>query len=83
MLQVGFLLGAAQALALLGLGLVVARIFLVLFCAAGLGGQLFGDALRLRLLVRGGFGCGLGLCLLGLLGLLTLDLGVFGGIPRV
>lgn len=82
-LQVGLLLGTAQAFALLGLGLVVARFIFAFFCAAGLLGQLFGNALRPGLLVRGGFSCCLGLGLLGLFGLLALDIGVFGGVPRV
>jgi len=51
--------------------------------AAGLFGELLGDALGLGLLVRGRFGGSLGFSLFGLLGLLTLNLGVLGGIPRV
>lgn len=83
MLQVSLLLGGAQALALLGLGFVVIARFGLLLCAASLGGQLLGDALRLGLLVRSGFGVSLGLRLFSLLSLLTLDFRVFGGVPRI
>lgn len=81
--QVGLLLGAAQALAALRLGLVVIAVFLV-----GVGAGLralrlaLGYPLGLALLVGGGFGLGLGLRFGGLLGLLALNLGIFGGIPR-
>jgi hypothetical protein len=81
-LQIGLLLGASQALALVGLGLLLAR-FIVLFGSPGLGRELLGNALRLGLLVRGGFGGSLGLRLLGLFGLLALDFRVLGGVPGV
>ena len=80
-LQVGLLLLAAQALAALGLGLLL--IVLLLGQLARALGLLLGDALRLGLLVGGGFGFGLGFGLGGLLRLLALYLGVLGGVPRV
>jgi hypothetical protein len=81
-LQVGVLLGAAEALTALSLGLLL--ILLVrLGGAAGTLGLVLCDALALGLLVGGGGGGGLGLGLLGLLSLLTLCLGVIGGIPGV
>lgn len=81
MLEVGLLLGAAEARPALGLGLVVK----VVGRGEGAGalGLELGDALGLGLFVRGGFGVGLGLGLGGLLGLLALYVGVFGGVPRV
>jgi hypothetical protein len=79
--QVSLLLGLAQTLALLGLGLFVALLVAPFREGCGLGCQLLGNALGLGLLVGGGFGVSLGLCLGGLLGLLALDFGVFGGVP--
>lgn len=78
-LQVGVLLGAAQALTALGLGLLV--VVVALSELAGPLGLDLGDALSLGLLVGGGLGVGLGLGLCGLLGLLSLDLGILGGVP--
>lgn len=80
-LEIGLLLLAAEALAALGLGLLL-RIR-ILGQLAGALGLALGDALRLGLLVGGGFGLGLGLGLFSLLRLLALYLGVLGGIPRV
>lgn len=80
-LEIGLLLLATEALAALGLGLLLhVRILRQLAGALGL---TLGDALRLGLLVGGGFGLSLGLGLGGLLRLLALYLGVLGGIPRV
>jgi len=81
-LEVGLLLGAAQALAARRLALV-ARGVAVLLEEQLLRGDALGDALGLGLLVRGGLGVGLGLLLRGDLGLLALDLGVLGGVPGV
>ncbi len=81
--EVRLLLGAAEALALLALGLVLAFLVVGFGLGAGALGQAVGDALGLGLLVGGGFGVGLGLGLGGLLCLFALDLGVFGGVPRV
>ena len=78
-LQVGVLLGAAQALTALGLGLLLVAV--ALSELAGPLGLDLGDALSLGLLVGGGLGVGLGLGLGGLLGLLSLDLGILGGVP--
>ena len=79
MLQVGVLLGAAQALTALGLGLLL--VVVALSELAGPLGLDLGDALSLGLLVGGGLGVGLGLGFGGLLGLLSLDLGILGGVP--
>ena len=62
MLQVGVLLGAAQALTALGLGLLL--VVVALSELAGPLGLDLGDALSLGLLVGGGLGVGLGLGLL-------------------
>lgn len=79
-LQVGLLLGAAEALTTLSLGLLLAR---VVGIEAGTLLLQLGDALSLALLVLLSLLESLGLCFLGLLGLFALDLGVFGGIPGV
>lgn len=81
-LEVGVLLGAAQAITALGLGLVLVEIGLFLGLAPALVAVLL-YPLGLGLLV-GGSG-GLGLCegLFGLLGLLALYFGVFSRVPGV
>ena len=81
MLQISLLLGAAQALAALGFGLVLVALILIGKLAGPLG-LVLGDTLRLRLLVGGGLGVRLSFGLRGLLGLLALSLGVLGGVPR-
>jgi hypothetical protein len=83
--QVGVLLGTTKTLTALSLGLVINLLgfgFLesLLTSTAGL---VVGDSSRLRLLVGGGLGSGLGLGFFSLLGLFALYFGVFGGIPRV
>ena len=81
MLEIGLLLGAAQALAARALVLLVGRGVAVLLQQQLLGGDALGDALGLGLLVRGGLGVSLGLLRGGGGGLLALDLGVLGGVP--
>lgn len=78
--QIGLLLGRAEAVALLRLGLLIAGV-VVLGELAGPLGLSLGYALGLGLLVSGGLGVGLCLGLGGLLCLFALDFGVFGGIP--
>lgn len=78
--QIGLLLGRAEAVALLRLGLLVAGV-VVLGELAGPFGLSLGYALGLGLLVGGGFSVGLCLGLGGLLCLFPLDFGIFGGIP--
>ena len=80
-LQISLLLGAAQALAALGFGLVLVALILIGKLAGPLG-LVLGDTLRLRLLVGGGLGVRLSFGLRGLLGLLALSLGVLGSVPR-
>jgi hypothetical protein len=80
-LEIGLLLGAAQALAARALVLLVGRGVAVLLQQQLLGGDALGDALRLVLLVRGSLGVSLGLLRGGGGGLLALDLGVLGGVP--
>jgi hypothetical protein len=81
-LQVGVLLGAAEALAALGLRLLLALLVL-LGLQAGALGLVLGDALGLGLLRGGGGLGGLFLGLGGLACLFALDFGVFGGVPGV
>lgn len=84
MAEIRLLLSAAQALALLCLGLVLVG-FLVVGLKAGLGalGQALGDPLSLALLVRSSFRVRLGLGFGGLLGLFALNLGVLSSVPRL
>lgn len=80
-LQIRFFLGTSKTRSALGLGLVVELVSL-----GESGGTLsleFGDSLGLGLFVGSSLGLGLGLCFGSLLFLLTLDFGVFGGIPVV
>ena len=80
-LKVRLLLLAAEALAALGLGLLLK--VRILGQVAGALGLALGDALGLGFLVSGGFGLSLGLGLGSLLRLLALYLGVLGGVPGV
>ena len=80
--QVGLNLGAAEALATLGLGLLLS-IRVELGFGSSAGSLVLGDAIGLGLLVGLGLGEGLGLGLGSLALLLALYLGIFGGIPRV
>lgn len=82
-LQVGLLLGAAEALAPRRLVLVLVLAVVGLGQTAGPLRLVLGDALGLGLLVGGGFGVGLRLRLGGLLGLLSLGFGVIGRVPGV
>lgn len=83
MLEVGLLLGGGEALALLGLGLLFRVVPVAPLLKSLALGDLLGDTDRLGLLVGLGLGVGLGFGLGGLPFLLALDLGVFGGVPRV
>jgi hypothetical protein len=80
--QVGLLLGAAETLTALGLGLLFVT-GVIVKVAGGALGLVLGDALSLALLVGGGLSVGLGLDLGGLASLLALYFRVLGGIPRV
>lgn len=80
-MKIGFLLRTAEALATLGLGLLLLALFVLLGTLSGTISLMGGDALGLALLVGGGLGLGLGLGLDGLALLFTLYLGVLGGIP--
>ena len=82
-MQIRLLLGAAQALAALGLGLLLAALLVAFGTLPGALGLVIGDALDLALLLGRGLGISLGLGLGRLSLLLALYLGVFGGIPRV
>ena len=80
MLEIGVLLGTTQALTALGFGLVRIEIFVFLRLSSPLLAVLFYPlGLRLLVCLCGFFGCGGGF--LGLLGLLTLCVGVVRGIP--
>jgi hypothetical protein len=81
-LEVGVLLGAAQAITALGLGLVLVEVAAFLSLASALV-AVFLYPLSLGLLVGGGSGLGLGQSLFGLLCLFALDLGILGGVPGV
>lgn len=81
-LQIGLLLGAAQAITALGLSLVRVVVVAVLSLLPPLLTMLF-YPLRLGLFIRGRGSLGLGLSLGGLLRLLALYLRVLGCIPRV
>lgn len=81
-LQIGFLLSLTESFATLSLRLLFVGL-VTLGLLADSNSLVLGDALRLGLLCSGGGSKSLGLCLGGLLLLLTLGLGVFGGIPRV
>jgi len=80
-LEIGLLLGAAKALALLGLGLVVVARLISFLELAGTLGHALSDALGLGLLVGSSLGLSLSLGLSSLLSLLALNLGVLGGVP--
>jgi hypothetical protein len=81
--QVGLLLGTAETLTLLCLGFLLTLVGL----SVGLGLRALclalGDPLGLALLIRGSFCLRLGFGFGGLLRLLALDFGIFGGVPRV
>ena len=79
--EVGLLLGAAEALALLGLGLLLAGVVVLFGAAAGALLDVFLAALGLGLFGCGGLGISLCLCFGGLLGLLALDFRVLCGVP--
>jgi hypothetical protein len=81
-LEVGVLLGAAQAFTAFGLGFVLVEVAAFLRLASALV-AVFLYPLCLGLLVGGGGGLGLGQSLFGLLCLFALNLRVFGGVPGV
>jgi hypothetical protein len=81
-LQVSILLGAAQTITALGLGLVLVEVAFFLRLAPALVAVLL-YPLGLALLVGGGSGLGLCEGLFGLLCLLALYLGIFSGVPGV
>jgi hypothetical protein len=81
--QIRLLFSAAQALALLRLGLLLTFLFLGLGARAGTLSLALSDPLSLALLVCSGFRLGLCLRLGRLFRLFALDLGVFGSVPRV
>lgn len=81
MAKIRLLFGAAQALALLGLVLVLFALVIGFGESAGPLGQALGDALRLALMVRGSFRLGLGLGFGSLLCLFALNLGILGSVP--
>jgi hypothetical protein len=81
-LEIGVLLGAAQAITALGFGLVLVEVAAFLRLASALV-AVFLYPLGLGLLVGGGSGLGLGQSLFGLLCLFALDFGIFGGVPGV
>lgn len=80
--EVGLLLGSAQACAALGLVLLVFRLVL-LGALAGSVGLVVGNALELGLFVGSGLGGELGLGFGGFALLFALYFRVFGGVPRV
>lgn len=82
-LQVRLLLCAAETLALLGFGLIIARVLVRLSGSAGSVGLVVGDTLRLGLLTGSGIGISLRLGLGSLLCLLAFYFGVFSGVPGI
>lgn len=80
--QIGVLLSLTESFAALSLGLLLVGLA-ILGLLLDSDSLVLGNALGLGLLCSGGGSNSLGLGLGGLLLLLTLDLGVFGGIPRV
>lgn len=82
--EIGLLLGAAEALAALGLCLLLVLRVVIILAGGGTRGLELGDTLGLALLGRSSsFGGGFGLSSSGLALLLALYLGVFGSIPGV
>lgn len=81
--QIGCLLGLAESLAALRLGLLVITLLFGRLLLSSTVGLVLSDTLTLWLLSSGGGGSCLGLRLGSLLFLLTFGLGVFGRVPGV